>query len=85
MREVNPGCINFLNKKDPRFKQLHGTLDVFFITEGLGTKVKSADVFTEEDEQLLWSSGILSLKDPKSLQNAALLHRWEDVLPSRWC
>ena len=25
---VNPGCINFLNKKDPWFKQLHGTLDV---------------------------------------------------------
>ena len=40
-------------------------------SEGLGTKVKSADVFTEEDEQLLWRSGILSLKDPKSLQNAA--------------
>ena len=25
---VTPGCINFLNKKDPWFKQLHGTWDV---------------------------------------------------------
>ena len=74
MKEVNPGCINFLNKKDPRFKQLHGTLDVLFHklhSEGLGTKIKSADVFTQEDEQKLWSSGVLSLSAPKLLQNAA--------------
>lgn len=74
MREVNPGCINFLNKKDPCFKQLQGTLDVLFHqlhSEGLGTKIKSADVFTQEDEQKLWNSGVLSLDTPKSLQNAA--------------
>ena len=39
-------------------------------SEGLGTTVKSADIFTQEDEQKLWSSGILSLSTPKSLQNA---------------
>ena len=73
MKEVNPACLNFLNKKDARFKQLHGTLDLLFHklhSEGLGTKVKSADVFTQEDEQQLWSSGVLNLSTPKSLQNA---------------
>ena len=40
-------------------------------SEGLGTKIKSADVFTQEDEQKLWSSGVVSLNPPKSLQNAA--------------
>ena len=52
----NPGCLNFLNKKDPCFKQLQ--------------RIRSADVFTEEDEQKLWNSGVLSLSTPKSLQNA---------------
>ena len=87
MKEVNPGCINFLNKKDPRFKQLQGTLDVLFHqlhSEGLGTKINSADVFTQEDEQKLWCSGVLSLDTPKSLQNAAFFHCGKDVLPSRW-
>ena len=74
MKEANPGCLNFLNKEDTRFKQLHGTLDLLFHklhSEGLGTNVKNADVFTPEDEQKLWSSGVLRLSTPKSLQNPA--------------
>ena len=30
MRNINPGCLNILNKKDPQFKLLHGTLDALF-------------------------------------------------------
>ena len=30
MRDVNPGCLNFLDKKDSRFKPLHGTMDPTF-------------------------------------------------------
>ena len=84
MKEVDPTCLNFLNKKDPRFKQLGGTLDVLFHklhSEGSGTKVKSADVFTQEDELKLWSNGVLSLNTPK----CCLLHSGEDVLSTWWC
>ena len=31
MRSVNPGCPNFLDKKDSRFKPLQGTMDSIFI------------------------------------------------------
>ena len=74
MREVNPGCLNFLNKKDSRFKQQHGTLDVLFHklhSEGLGTKIRSADIFIQEDKEKLWDNGVMSLSAPKPLQNAA--------------
>ena len=30
MRDVNPGCLNFLDKKDSQFKPLHGTMDSHF-------------------------------------------------------
>ena len=43
MRDCNPGCPNFLDKKDSRFKQLHGTLDSYFHDlhcEGIGRQVK---------------------------------------------
>ena len=73
MRNVNPGCPNFLDKKDSRFKKLHGTLDSHFHnlhSTGLGREVKHAHVLTKEDEDKLWSSGILGTTSPKALQNA---------------
>ena len=30
MRNKNPACPNFLDKKDSRFRDLHGTLDFYF-------------------------------------------------------
>ena len=73
MRDINPGCLNFLNKKDPQFKPLRGTLDALFHklhSEGLGTEIKSAEVFTQDDDTL-WSTGVTSQRAPKPLQNAA--------------
>ena len=68
-REVNLDCINFLNKKDPWFKQLHGTLDVLFHrlhSEGLGTKMKSACSHQRRWAETL-RSGVLSLDTSKML------------------
>ena len=72
-REVNSGCLNILNKKDSRFKQLHGTLDVLLHKAtfgGTGHEDKECRYFTLEEEKL-WNSGVLSLSTPKTLQNAA--------------
>jgi len=74
MRETSPGCPNFLDKKDSRFKELHGTLDVHFHTlhsDGIGRQVQHTDVFTKEDEEKLWDRGILGTNTPRSIQNAA--------------
>ena len=62
MREVNPFCPNFLDKKDASFRQLHHTLDVHFHklhSDGIGRKVKQTQVITKDEEQRLWESGVL--------------------------
>ena len=49
MRTVNPEeCPNFLDKKDTRFKQLHGAMDAHFHqlhARGIGQDVKHSEVF----------------------------------------
>ena len=72
MRTVNPvGCPNFLNK-DTRFKQLRGAMDTHFQlhARGIGQEVKHSEVFSDDEEQQLWRSGVLGTNTPKSLQNA---------------
>ena len=73
MRDVQPGCPNFLDKKDSRFKKLHGALDSHFHrlhSNGVGRDVKHARVLTEEDENKLWTSGVFETTSPIGLQNA---------------
>ena len=73
MRELNPHCPNFLDKKDGNFRQLHHTLDVQFHklhSNGIGRKTKQSEVISKEEEQRLWESGVLGMADPKSLQTA---------------
>ena len=73
MHKNNPGCPNFLDKKDSRFRQLHGTLDSYFNklhSQGVGRRVKHAETISPEGEDKLWESGVLNTTTPKGLQNA---------------
>ena len=74
MRDISYECPNFLDKSDGRFKDLHGTLDAYFHnlhSQGIGREVKHAEVFTAEEEDQLWESGVCGLNSPTALQNAA--------------
>ena len=71
---MNPGYVNFLGKKDVRFKSLHGVMDANFHqchSTGTGRNVKHARVLTTDDEKILWGSGVMGTKTSKTLQNAA--------------
>ena len=73
MRQLNATCPNFLDKGDKRFKVLHSTLDADFHSlhaDGIGIMVKHAEVITPDEEMKLWSSGVMGLHTPASLQNA---------------
>ena len=73
MRDCNPGCPNFLDKKDSRFRQLQGTLDAYFHNlhcEGIGRQVKHAETISTEEDNQLWETGVLDINTPKGLQNA---------------
>ena len=70
MRSKNPSCLNFLDKKDCRFKQLHGTLDAYFHklhSQGVGRQTNHANILTSEDEDRLWSTGVLSVYEYSQL------------------
>ena len=82
MRSINPGCVNFLDKKDVRFKSLHEVMDAHFHQlhlTGIGRDVKPARVLTTDDEE---DCGRVVNEDP---QSSSIFHRWKDVLPSWWC
>ena len=73
MRNKNPSCPNFLDKKDCHFKQLQGTLDAYFHklhSQGVGRQTNHAEILTSEEEEKLWSAGVMSTNTPIGLQNA---------------
>ncbi len=84
MREKNPDCPNFLDKKHGRFKRIQGTLDAYFHklhAEVIGRHVKHAETISSEEENQLWDSGVMNTHTPIGLQS--FLCHWED-LSSRW-
>ena len=73
MRNVNPQCPNFLDKKDTGFKPFQGAMDAHFHhlhSTGVHREIKYARVLTKDDEEKLWRSGVMGTMTPKSLQNA---------------
>ena len=72
-RSVQRDPPNFLDRKDVKFKNLHGTCDVVFRSlheSGVGATKKSAQILTKADEDKLWECGVLDSSTPKRLQNA---------------
>ena len=74
MKQSSQWCPNILNKQDNNFHQLHGTLDALFHklhSDGIGVQVKHTEIITKADEEKLWTSGVIGVNSPSSLQNAA--------------
>lgn len=77
MRSLNPTCPNFLDFSNKEFAVLENSLDNIFRdlrVKGVGSESKSADVFTKDDEEKLWSSGVLSLSTPTALLRAVFFY-----------
>ena len=70
MRSHNPAAPNFLDQSDHRFTELHKVCDSLFRelrSQGLGSETKQASIITKDEENLLWSRGIMGLHSPLSL------------------
>ena len=88
-----------LDRKDTRFKKLHGTCDVVFYTlhqSEIGANKISAKVITDEDEEKLWKTGVLNTTTPIRLQRAVFYYvrkacclrggeEQRDLKPSQFC
>ena len=75
-RAVQSNPVNFLDRGDTRFKALHNTCDSEFRSlheDGIGAIRKNANI-SKEDEDKLWSSGVLSTKTPDGLQKAVFFY-----------
>ena len=73
MREIDPDCSNFLDKKTHEFKELHSLLDKLahrLQQEGVRVEVKHATLITLEEERMLWEQGVLGADCLKSLLHA---------------
>ena len=68
--------VNFFDEKDGTFAQFRKVLDArmkYLLAKGLGTKQKKADAISEEDEEILWSSGVFGQSNSTTLQYTVFL------------
>jgi hypothetical protein len=70
MREKKNDAFNIFDEKDPNFTPLKKVMDSHFKqlhSEGLGTNPSQSDVISKDNENLLWSKGVMGLDTPKQL------------------
>lgn len=74
MKELNPEtAIDIFDEKDTRFNGLRGMRDTRarqLREDGVGANVKHTSVFSETEEEKLWSTDVLGTDSPKPLLNA---------------
>ena len=83
-KECNRDCLNFMNRKDPTYKELTGTLEVTcreLRREGVGANVKHAAVFSLAEENALLDLKVISDHAPVALQRGSVLLCWKGFLP----
>ena len=76
-REVQSNPPNFLDRNDTHFKELHGACDATFRNlhqQGIGMSKKSAEIITQEAEDMLWDCNIINTTDPDKLQKAVFFY-----------
>ena len=77
MRSKNDAAPNFLEKQNPRFKQLHSTMDSIFRSlreQGIGAQKKAADPFSKNEEIQLWTLGVMGIDTPLTLFRAVFFY-----------
>ena len=73
MCTLNPLCPNFMDTSSISFSNFIQLLTISFRdlqTKGVGLQSRPTEVFTLEEEELLWSSGSLSTDTPMGLLRA---------------
>ena len=71
--KFGPNTSNFLSKTDAQFCMFKNALDrqLRFLREsGVGVERKRASIITSEDEEKLWTTGVLGTHNPTALLNA---------------
>ena len=83
MREHKPRAFDIFDRDDQEFKVLLNTCDNYFRelrSEGLGSQSKPTEALSKEDEQKLWTTGVLSTETPKGLLNAVFFYNGKNFV-----
>ncbi len=76
-REYDRNCPNFMDRKDTKFRELTGALQVRFRQlreSGVGAITKHAEVITPVEEDALWEMEIIGDHNPVALQRAVFFY-----------
>ena len=77
MLDKNPLAQKFLDQVNPTFRDIHHACDSVYRNlrqQGVGTQVRHAEVITADEENVLWSSGVIGTDTPVSLQRAVFYY-----------
>ena len=77
MVSENPKAINFLDEKNPEFAGLRGVRDRVakeLWSAGIGVADKHTEGISYDEEQLLWSEGVLGFDNPRTLLNTVFFY-----------
>lgn len=70
MRLSNPNYPNLMSKENASFASFHVTLDNLFKklrSDGVGAESQQTEGISREEEDKLWTSGVLNIVSPKGL------------------
>ena len=85
MRSIdNTQAPNIFAKNDPSFRELHFTMDSLYRklrSEGIGTEKHSAEPFMLDDENKLWSLGVMGTNSPVFLLRAVFYYNGKNFCP----
>ena len=77
MLDHTPDAPKFMDQKDVHFRDIRGTCDTVFRklhSEGVGADTRHTPIITADEQDRLWSSGVLSDDNPQSLQYAVFFY-----------
>ena len=77
MLDTNLNAVKFLDSSQSAFRELRRTCDTVYRdlhTQGIGATIHHTPTFSTEDENKLWSTGVLGYSTPKSLQWAVFFY-----------
>ena len=77
MLDKNALAPKFLDQKNPLFHDIHRACDSVYRAlhqQGVGTQVPHAAIISEAEEEKLWTTGIIGITTPLSLQRAVFYY-----------
>ena len=77
MLDINPDAVKFVNSSQCVFREIQRTCDTVYRdlhSQGIGATMHHMATFSPEEENILWSAGVLGCVTPKSLQQAVFFY-----------